>query len=230
MEKNNLRCDFISTDEETQMILEKSKNDYKTYNRISEFLQIKGNFDKNILVTIYDGKNDENNNIRLWCIDQNENIFIICPISNNKEEKNIIVEVSDVDETIYDISLLKKAKITKDNIELAKCSYKYNFSFGRLITDDKTYYNLFLGDNICYQVKCNVESDFSIYKILLSKLNSLKSKPKLLNYINIITEVCTENNLDIHMDQVTVYENFKKIEEIVLSNMNNKQKTKTKKH
>ena len=109
---------------------------------------------------------------------------------------------------IYDLSLAKRFKLTSDNVRLTQTGIKYDLKFGRLITDNKSFYNLFLGNNTCYQLSIEfVEQPVSIEK-LLYKLNQLEKSPKFIDYTNIFDSLITEDNLKFTMINLFAFQNF----------------------
>lgn len=108
---------------------------------------------------------------------------------------------------MYDLFLCKKYVLTNDNIDLIKTNKIYNFKFGRLITDEKSFYNIFLGNDICYQI----EIDFKEKKIisaqnLLDYLNKLESVPTFKEYVEMFESLLSVD--DFQMATLSAYKNF----------------------
>ena len=85
---------------------------------------------------------------KLWCSGLDGNILMFCLESMFKKDKTIIEKLTNESYRIYYLSLVKKFKLTSENIDLIQTSKVFNFKFGRLIIDEKGFYNLFLGDNV----------------------------------------------------------------------------------
>lgn len=214
---NNIK--FISKEDSINNLIIELENDKKRYLRINEFLNTIGNFTEEVELELYEAIDRRNlQEIRLCFSDKDDNIYIICPISSKKENKYLIEVMDDFGERKYNILLLKKEPITKENIELARTKEEYNFNFGRLITDNKNFFNLFLGNNICYQLKTNSKEEQMLHPGVLVDLNSMKERPTLLEYINIIQENIERYGTDMNIDEVNSYDNFNKESTLSFSN------------
>lgn len=83
------------------------------------------------------------------------------------------------------------------NINLARTEQTYNFKFGRLITNNINFYNMFLGNNVCYHINL-VDSSININATnLLNELNKLENIPTFKDYIEIFNKQLIENNTAI---------------------------------
>jgi len=185
------------------------KNNQKIYLRILEFLQLVGNFEGKTEMELYEIHNtDDKKEIKIWLSDLDGNIFILTPFTTSKADISKIEKLTNDNHLIYDLSLAKRFKLTSDNVRLTQTGIKYDFKFGRLITDNKSFYNLFLGNNICYQLSIEfVEQPVSIEK-LLYKLNQLEKSPKFIDYTNIFDSLITEDNLKFTMINLFAFQNF----------------------
>lgn len=85
----------------------------------------------------------------------------------------------------------KKSDITPDNIELTKSGKIFNFKFGRLITDNKYFYCLFMSGDIVYQVSENFDKDLTTD--IIKKVNELSVIPILSEFIKIFEIILLEN-------------------------------------
>lgn len=213
MRKETKKFDLSSFDEKVQLMLRELKEDSKTYERLLEGLQVLGNFkNEEYLVEIYDVRVvDKNNKVRLCFTDETGNIFIIYGKSNDKKDNLLINKSSNEKDCMYDISLAKKAEINKDNIELTRTDKTYGLKFGRLITDDKTFYSLFLGNEVVYQI----EGDFDkgMKEALISKLNKVENNPQLVDFIKIVETITQENGISFNEATIRTFKSFYKIGE-----------------
>jgi hypothetical protein len=214
------KFDLSSFDEKVQLMLKELKEDSKTYQRLLEGLQVLGNFKEHeYLAEIYDVKVvDKNNKVRLCFTDEIGNIFIIYGKSNDKKDSLIINKSSNEKDCMYDISLAKKAEINQDNIEVTRTDKTYGLKFGRLITDDKNFYSLLLGNEIVYQI----EGDFDkgMKDILISKLNKVESNPQLVDFIKIVETITQENNISFNEATIRTFKSFYKIGEFKIGSKN----------
>lgn len=206
---------LYSNDDMISQILEKFKNeDSKIYLKLLDILQLLGNFSTKAEVELYETKeSEEKQYTKLWCSDLDGNILIFCPISTLKSDKSIIEKLTNERHQMYDLSLLKKFNLTSDNVELTQTAKVSNFKFGRLITDNKSFYNLFLSDNVCYQIQINSSSnDGNIdSKELLIELNKLENIPKFMKYIEIFDSLLQKSNINYSLINLRAYKNFEKI-------------------
>lgn len=150
MKKNSNTLSLISEETEVLELLNSMKKDQKSYDKLLETLKVLGVFEGPIEMFIHEQKEDEKQSfIKLWGFDKNDNIYIIYASSSNKNDLLIIEKQTDsgIDEK-YDFSLAKNFTINSDNIDYLRTFKEYNFRYGRLITDQKIFYSLFLGDNV----------------------------------------------------------------------------------
>ena len=213
MKKEKKKFDLTSLDERVQLMLKELKEDTKTYQRLLEALNVLGDFkDREYLAEIYDVKvMDKNHKVRLCFTDETGNIFIIYGKTNDKKDNLIINKSSNDKDCMYDISLAKKSDISKDNIELTRAGKTYGLKFGRLITDDKTIYSLFLGNEVVFQI----EGDFSqgMKDEIISKLNKLENYPQLVDFIKVVESVTQENGVSFKEAIIRTFKSFYKIGE-----------------
>lgn len=204
----NKKINLYSNDFEIKKIIEQYKTNNKVYLKFLEVMSLLGNFDGKTNIEIYEIIDEENEKkIKLWCSDINEDIFIFCPVSSSKKDLNLLEKITNIGTVMYDLSLCKKYVLTNDNIDLIKTNKIYNFKFGRLITDEKSFYNMFLGNDICYQI----EIDFKEEKIisvqnLLDYLNKLESVPTFKEYVEMFESLLSVD--DFQMATLSAYKNF----------------------
>ena len=184
--------DFYSNNEKKADLIKEMKSNSKVYLKLISALQILGCFEGKTKVDLYDSIDDENGRkTRLWCSDINDNLFIF--YANSSEKKDMLKIIKETNESIkeYDLSLAKKFNITLDNIELTRSGKIFNFKYGRLITDNQSFYSLFMGGDVVYQVSGNFDQKLS--NSILKKLNETSSIPTLFEFIKCFEMVLVEN-------------------------------------
>lgn len=217
---------IYSNDELLSQRLEKFKiEEQKLYQRILEALQLLGNFPTKIEVELYDSKETEDENyLKLWCSDLDGNILIFYLESILKKDKTKIEKLTNDSHRIYDLSLAKKFKLTSENIDMIQTSKIFNFKFGRLITDEKSFYNLFLGDNVCYQIQINDNQEELNAKDLLTLLNQLEIIPTFKNYTDIFAQLICEKQINYSSMLLGAYKNFESLGRLKLQEEKNNTK------
>ena len=85
----------------------------------------------------------------------------------------------------------------------------YNFKYGRLITDNSTFYTIYLGDDIGYQIDIDTINDNIDYNDILYYLNKLDKKPTLIDYINIFERIIKEKNILFKDIKINSYKEYK---------------------
>ena len=173
---------LISENSKVNELLLNIKRDKERYNKIISLLTIIGNFKDTINFELYD-YDIEKEKLTSYCFDINDNMFLIV---KNKGENNSnikIIKITDTSEEEYDIRLMKKAKINEENVNLTKSGNIYDFKYGRLITDDKSFYSLFLRGDVCYQIIMNVEKPISCN--LLERINGYEKQPTFVDFLKI---------------------------------------------
>lgn len=210
---------IISNDELLLQRIEKFKTkNQKLYQRILEALQLLGNFPPKIEVELYDSKDtDEEKYSRVWCSDLDGNILIFYLESSIKKSETIIEKLTNECHRIYDLSLAKKFKLRSENIDLIQTSKVLSFKFGRLITDEKCFYNLFLGNNVCYQIKIGGNQEFLEAEELLPLLNKLETTPTFKNYIDIFEKVICDKSIDYNTMFLGAYKNFESMGTLIIN-------------
>lgn len=217
--KNNIS--FYTYEKDLKKIL----SDYdigfkKIKNKICEFMNIAGTFPISVELSLYDvkKKDDSITDIIVYYTDFYHNIFTFSLYSDERNNLNIIQKSTNEGDVKYDVSLLKKYELTKDNVDLIKTDKQYNFKYGRLVTDEKSFYSIFLGNDKSYQLTINFKNDSLTKDDLLKKLNSLDSEPNFMTIVRIFESILMSNNLEYYSLKIDYYEDFEKKESIQLDN------------
>ena len=216
--KNNIK--IIGVDSAADKIVKDFEGNEKQCSKIISALQVLGNFEKIIEFEIYDTQEDEKESyIKINCFDSNDNMFVICPISSSRDSQNIIEVTSNDSTKMYDVSLLKKEIITKDNIEISRFFKKYDFKYGRLISDEKSFCSLFISDDVIYQMRIINNPDIIKFdcQMLLTKLNSLKDLPRFLDFASLFEELIKNKGLNMHFES---FKDFQKNGELKFNSEN----------
>lgn len=199
--------DLKSNDEKIQEILFNMKQNLKLYSKLITALQLLGTFDGKTEVELYDMVDNENeSSIRLWCSDSLGNLFIFYALSTNRNNLLKIIKETNEQEYEYDISLSKKFPLNEDNIDFTRYGNINDVKFGRLITNDKNFYSIFMSDDLGYQI----QGDFnvSLTPSLITRINKLQSIPTLFDYMQIFEEVLLENNCKFSKMQIFAFKEF----------------------
>lgn len=223
MKKKEIKKVFklYSNNEILNNLLDKYIAQEKVSKRIYKFLETICNFDDKLELEIYETKdNDKEKYIKVCFFDNNSDLYVICLSSSNKKDLNIIERITNENSTLYDISLSKKFNLTKDNLNYMKTKDIYNFKYGRLITDNSTFYTIYLGDDIGYQIEIDTINDNIDYNNILYYLNKLDNKPTLIDYINIFERIIKEKN--ILFNDIKIY-SFKEYKTTGVVKLNDKQ-------
>lgn len=217
---------MYSNDIRVKNVLKEYKKKGKSYDRINSALSILGDFPKSIEVYLYkEMNNEEKQQIKLWCGDDENRIFIFCPLSTNKNDTTIIECYDNNSNYTYNIALLKKHEITNDNIELARFDKQYNFRHGRLITDEKTYYSVFISNDIAYQIQLDNQNIAVPTDKVLKKLN--KSDTMSFTVFNeIFEQLFLQESCSVAVKAIAAYKDFEMIGHINLEKHNEVKKQK----
>ena len=141
--KKNQRVNLYSVDNDINKIINSLANK-KMFNRLLDVLENIGTFDRKVEI-FKDESNLDDEKIKVWCFDQNNNIFVFCLFSDAKQDFFKISEERDDGVSVYyDFSLSKNYPLSSNNISFIKCEHIYNFKHGRLITTSENDYNLFI--------------------------------------------------------------------------------------
>ena len=220
MKKNiENKLDLFSNDSNTSKLIEQMKLNKKNYERLTTALSLLGNFDNQVEIELYDvfEKDDE----------KDENIFIFYASSTDKKDL-LKIKKDTNDKTLdYDISLAKKFKLNKDNIEYTRSGNIINFKYGRFITDNKELYSIFMSENLGYQIIGDFDIDIS--ELLISKLNKLDHSPMLIDIVKIIEKIKIDINCNFSEIRIDVFKDFKEISSLNITSELEKPKEKIKK-
>lgn len=218
MKKNEKKksFDLYSKNEEISNLIKEMKSNSNIYLKLISVLQYLGHFDeeKNE-VEIYDSVEiEENKKIRLWCSDLDDNIFIFYAKSNDKKDIFKIVKETNEKTIEYDLSLAKKYDITSDNIELTRTGKILSFTFGRLITDDKSFYSLFMSGDLVFQVSGDFDKELT--NDIIVKLNNFLVIPTLSEFIRVFEIALSENDCSFSELNVLAFKEGIKVGNIVV--------------
>lgn len=199
--------DLKSNDEKIQEILFNMKQNLKLYSKLKTALELLGSFEDKVDVELYDVVENKNeSSIRLWCSDNLGNLFIFYALSTNRNNLLKIVKETNEQEYEYDLSLSKKISLNEDNIDFTRYGNINDVKFGRLITNEKDFYSLFMGNDLGYQI----QGDFnvSLTSSLITRINKLPSIPTLPDYIKIFEDVLLENDCKFSKMQILAFKEF----------------------
>lgn len=200
-----------SKDKTTLLHLKQYMVDYKrNYNMVIEYLNAIGKFTNPLLLNYYDSINDEEQDkYYAYFGDKDENVYIMCLRSNDRKDIDIIERQTNNGDEFYDLSLSKKFIIKEDNVRLLRTKNTYGFRHGRVITDGKSFYSIFLGDNIAYQL--NIETANSKINIneLIERLNKLDEKPDFATVTSIFHSVIVDNGIEFKKMDLSFYKDLK---------------------
>ena len=199
--------DLKSNDEKIQEILFNMKQNLKLYSKLITALQLLGTFDGKTEVELYDIVDNENeSSIRLWCSDNLGNLFIFYALSTNRNNLLKIIKETNEQEYEDDLSLSKKFSLNEDNIDFTRHGNINDVKFGRLITNEKDFYSIFIGNDLGYQIQGDF--DISLTPSLITRINKLQSIPTLFDYMQIFEEVLLENNCKFSKMQIFAFKEF----------------------
>lgn len=201
--KNKTICLF-SNDVTLQKYIEQYMLNNKNYNRLCDFLRVAGNFKGKVLVDLYE-YDEENKIIKVIMSDLDDNIFVVCLSSKNRNDLFIVNKISDSDDIKYDLSLIKKNDFSDDNLKICKTDKLFTHKFGRLITDEKSFLSIFLPDNICYHIELSDGDDIKGYDIV-NIINQFNTIPSFKDFIDCF-ELLLSHKKQI-ISEITLYKNF----------------------
>ena len=189
-------------------LLDELKKNSKLYRRLCETLNALGNFTLKYEVNIYDiSKNDQGQQIiTAWISDDNEDVFVFNLKASSKEELLKITKIGNT-ELVYDGALGKSFPINSENIGITRCKETYNVKYGRLVTDSKSFYTLFLGNDEGYQINGDFNSNMTLE--LIERINNQKEKPSIMSYVNMFEQMVEIRK--IHFTYATII-GFKNME------------------
>ena len=199
--------ELYSDNNKVNNLIEKMKSNSKAYSKLKTALELLGSFEGKVDVELYDVVENKNeSSIRLWCSDNLENLFIFYALSTNRNNLLKIIKETNEQEYEYDISLSKKFLLNEDNIDFTRYGNINDVKFGRLITNEKDFYSLFMGNDLGYQI----QGDFnvSLTSSLITRINKLPSIPTLPDYIKIFEDVLLENDCKFSKMQILAFKEF----------------------
>lgn len=180
------------------------ENNQKTYNRLLEGLMLLGEFEEKTEIESYEQDEDK---MLVYCSDANGDILMFYPYSNDKKDYLKIKKVTNEGEKQYDLALAKKFELTPENIELTQTQKEYAFKLGRLITDEKTFYTIFLGSDVAYKIEIEEPSKTIKGQDILDALNSLETAPSLMDFI----ETINKQKINFKSVKTDAYKEFKNV-------------------
>lgn len=199
--------ELYSDNNKVNNLIEKMKSNSKAYSKLKTALELLGSFEGKVDVELYDVVENKNeSSIRLWCSDNLGNLFIFYALSTNRNNLLKIIKETNEQEYEYDISLSKKFLLNEDNIDFTRYGNINDVKFGRLITNEKDFYSLFMGNDLGYQI----QGDFnvSLTSSLITRINKLPSIPTLPDYIKIFEDVLLENDCKFSKMQILAFKEF----------------------
>lgn len=211
--KKEKSFDLYSKDEELSKKIDVFKKNQKLYAKIISVLKLLGNFTNQIEVFIYEiVDKEECNSVKLCCNDLDDNIFLFFLSSSSKEDTTKIYKETNKGTLYYDVSLAKKYELNEENIEFIRTSIVNNFKFGRLITDNNSFYSIMLGNDIGYQIKVEFIGENTILSNdLLQHLNQFAEVPTFVQITNVFELLLLEKELDFSILTMSAYKNLKRI-------------------
>ena len=199
--------ELYSDNNKVNNLIEKMKSNSKAYSKLKTALELLGSFEGKVDVELYDVVENKNeSSIRLWCSDNLGNLFIFYALSTNRNNLLKIIKETNEQEYEYDLSLSKKFSLNEDNIDFTRHGNINDVKFGRLITNEKDFYSIFIGNDLGYQIQGDF--DISLTPSLITRINKLQSIPTLFDYMQIFEEVLLENNCKLSKMQIFAFKEF----------------------
>ena len=206
---------LYSNDTTISSKLKELENNKKQYSRLLEGLVLLGKFESKAEVELYENiKNDVEEKTIVYCTDVNSDLLMFYIDSTDKKDYLKLTKVTYSGDRKYDLALAKKFELTKENIELTRTDKVYNFKFGRLITDEKTFYTIFLSEDNVYKIEIEEPNNIPNISNIINSLNSLEQMPSLMNYIDIFSK----QNISFKSAKTEVYKDFVNIGTYVINN------------
>lgn len=212
---------YATEDIRTSKALKKYFKDEKRVANIYKFLIYSGEFKDNIINL----KLLDSNNLMSKDLNNDEYIFSCEPqtIASN----NQITKKTHGNKIKYDISLGNIDKINEENIELFRTDDIFYFNNTSIITDGKTYYNIFDNqERIVYQILVDFKNEPLNKNIFAYKIfKEFNDKKSNLGIYLLFDKTCKENNIELNDYKYYVYKDMEKTLEI--KNDDNKIKKRT---
>ena len=207
---------ILYSNEESINKLISSMVNKKVYNRLLEALRNVGAFDRKIEI-FRDESNLDDEKIRVWCFDRNNNIFVFYLFSDVKRDFFKIFEERDDGVFVYyDFSLAKNYPLSSNNINFIKCEHVYIFKYGRLITTSENDYNLFMQNDNVISIHIDPEEQKLNVDMLLKVLNSCETI-NLKKYIEIVNSIITSHHVNVNYIRVSIVSKFQIINEFKIN-------------
>ena len=207
--------DIAYADNNTMSAVKALRSNQKIYVRILEALDLLGFFERQVVAEIFN--EDKRKGRTDICIsDKNEDLFILTCRSLNKNDLNVIRKVGNDEDVSYDLSLIKKAELNNDNIDLCRTDTVYNTRHGRLISDRKNFVSLFLGGNVAYQLLSEFDKPIPIDRIV-ADINDIEEKPSFKQFISSFEKNLLPNQID-QIIEINAYNEFVKIGNVRVKN------------
>jgi hypothetical protein len=217
---------IIGKDGEANGLLSRLRSNPKFYAKLMDAFDVLGYFDSVITAEVFE-RDKRRGRVDILLTDKNEDLFIVTPKSNCKEDLNIIRKLSgDYDES-YDLSLTKKREINNDNIDLCRVDKTYYTRHGRLMSDRKTFANLFIGGNVAYQLLTSFDKPIDIDPIV-KEINSKEEKPTFKDFIDAFGKNLSNEEVD-NILEANAYNDFERTTTIRFDDLKEKGKSLTKK-
>lgn len=151
---------------------------------------------------------EDNVEIKLWTEDINGDIFIICPVSPEKNLNYIVEKMCGNFMYKYNLALMKKYDFSSECEQLMFCDNIKDFKFGRLITDNRTYFNIFLSNDIIYSIRIfDLKNNLNSEEVL-NELNLMMENISIVDYVNIINKLLELHNYEYEFITVKVFNKF----------------------
>lgn len=216
--KRKQSIELVSKDLSVSNLIETLKQNNALYKKIIMVLSSLGNFGNVVNCDIYEIVDGDVSYIKLWCEDKDGNMFIFCPTSTIKQDIDIIHQISNDGEKLFNLSLAKNFEITKANVELLQTHSIFNCKFGRLVTDGVSFCNLFLSQNVCHHIK--LEGNDSTFNVeeLINSLNKLEEIPKLKVYLGLFENALARSNIQYESISVATYKDFVELGALTFNN------------
>lgn len=196
--------------------------DKKNYRNVFSALSIIGNFNNEINLFLYEKKIDNGEEIiKLFCEDDSGDIFILTPVDSRMKNVFTIETCSEEKDCIYDLTLLKKNEVSEDNIVICKTLNRHNFKNGRVITDNNSFINIFVGKENIYTFEiANMKHDISIVEFL----RELNNCDEVLNYTSLMQILYKYIESDFDEIRSKYFNNYLLIDDVVIDNISEGQK------
>ena len=194
--------ELYSDNNKVNNLIEKMKSNSKAYSKLKTALELLGSFEGKVDVELYDVVK-----IKMKVVlDYGVQTLIFYALSTNRNNLLKIIKETNEQEYEYNLSLSKKFSLNEDNIDFTRHGNINDVKFGRLITNEKDFYSIFIGNDLGYQIQGDF--DVSLTPSLITRINKLQSIPTLFDYMQIFEEVLLENNCKFSKMQIFAFKEF----------------------